>query len=116
MTPEDFRLGNYVLHIESQMLVEINLNIMQYLDEYEPIPLTEEWMLKFGFENRNRNEYSKREDKCPIGISIDFYLEDKFWLFLEGSEYDHELQHIKHVHQLQNLYFALTNTELKALN
>lgn len=68
--------------------------------ECEPIPLTEEWLLKFGFE--------------PLGSSrFDFKI-FTYYLY-DGSFYNQSsrLSTIKYVHQLQNLYFALTGEELK---
>jgi hypothetical protein len=87
----------------------------QDTDKLNPIPLTEEWLLKFGFEESIKsNSYrilsSKNEwiiaaqmstDKkcCKIGLPIDFRI-------------DQYMTHIHFVHQLQNIYFALTNEEL----
>ena len=71
--------------------------------DFQPIPLTEEWLLKFGFERKigwdDLIYYAKN--------NVDLYE------FLSGYEYCDF--HIKHVHQLQNLYFALTGEELKLL-
>tara|TARA_R110000796_G_scaffold95908_2_gene201357 strand:- start:694 stop:1041 length:348 start_codon:yes stop_codon:yes gene_type:complete len=68
---------------------------------YKPIPLTEEWLVKFGFEKLK-------------GWDDMFYFEiDDFQIYeynVSGYEYDDF--NIKNVHQLQNLYFALTNEEL----
>lgn len=67
------------------------------LETIEPIPLTEEWLLKF--EIKIGNYYNTN------GISTTT-LATKFF-FVECTEVD-----IKHVHSLQNLYFALTGEEL----
>jgi hypothetical protein len=69
-----------------------------------PIPLTEEWLVRFGFEKSafNENVYSNKSiilDKRKLG-----------WLLCDNSI--DNLKHIEHVHQLQNLYFALTGEEL----
>lgn len=72
----------------------------------EPIPLTEEWLLKFGFEKQHN------EEDFDYWFKNDF-LNDIIWEHSEG--FCHNLNYggdIKHVHQLQNLYFALTNEEL----
>tara|TARA_R110002033_G_scaffold113941_1_gene158939 strand:- start:654 stop:974 length:321 start_codon:yes stop_codon:yes gene_type:complete len=80
----------------------------EVLGESEPIPLTEEWLLKFGF---NYND-----DDCV-------YLALKYRGFcIYSDDYDEfsiatiKVQNfrivIKHVHQLQNLYFFLTTEEL----
>jgi hypothetical protein len=70
----------------------------------EPIPLTEEWLLKFGFIQKNNQ----------------FFLENFRFHIEKPCNYDGYIfcdNHIvltetKHIHQLQNLYFALTNEEL----
>lgn len=70
----------------------------------EPIPLTEEWLLKFGFEY-TKLYYIKYDDDLIIYFDgIDFY-------FKRSSK----SLTIKYVHQLQNLYFALTGEELNPL-
>jgi hypothetical protein len=83
-----------------------------------PIPLTEEWLVKLGFECFCKNtDYEMfcigyEEDDSHEGIGsydCDFELnknDDGSWHF-ELSSVD-----IKYVHQLQNLYFAITGKEL----
>lgn len=69
-------------------------------DQFSPIPITEEWLLKFGFELKN------------WGIKV--------W-YLKGFEIDHNFYlkgidwgvRFKYVHQLQNIYFALVGEELE---
>jgi hypothetical protein len=75
---------------------------------FEPIPLTEEWLLKFGFEfhtNANCQNFYYAKDAF-ICIRAD---EDFEWFRYYNGDFYHEL---KYVHQLQNLYFALTGEEL----
>lgn len=75
-----------------------------------PIPLTEEWLLKFGFEknlNSNNIIYYILAGKCLLEYNLTHNIADivkkvHLDLFIE----------IEYVHQLQNLYFALTNEEL----
>ena len=79
----------------------------------EPIPLTEEWLLKFGFE-KGWNQYDKHDyyaKDCWGKIRIDNgYLEPAEYYFLDGIRDSYK---IKYIHQLQNLYHALTGEELK---
>lgn len=76
------------------------------MDEYnyiEPIPLTPEWLGKCGFNRINHVEgYSFFAKK---GCCIDIY-ENKTLLW------GHVSYAIKYLHQLQNLYHALTGEEL----
>lgn len=78
-----------------------------------PIPLTNEILLKTGF------QYDETDEEYTIG-SIDFEASEEdadrhFCLWSENKE-DFECYFsdipIKSVHQLQNLYFALTGKEL----
>lgn len=78
-------------------------------DEFEPIELTEFWFLKLGFTSSeekfdyfSRNKYRIFE-KSNICFTIDQYGHLKCIIY----------KHIKYVHQLQNLYFALTGLELE---
>ena len=87
-----------------------------------PIPLTEEWLLKFG---SNCDNFTHR-DKT---ISKDVYLfnslaiqyVDGTWILckLASSPINYDLiylREVQYVHQLQNLYFILTGQELEINN
>lgn len=73
-----------------------------YYSEWKPIPLTKEWLERFGF--KVGNLYA-----------------DKGWFWLERYRtlrayvfvIEDKLIKVKYVHQLQNLYFALTGEELE---
>jgi len=87
--------------------------------DYQGVPLTEEWLLRLGFE---------KEDKLFNDLSLYIGLwriiygtwpngEKNFQLQADGG-YDERGEMdlsttTKYVHQLQNLYFALTGTELE---
>jgi hypothetical protein len=71
------------------------------LEDVKPIPLTEEWLLKFGF------EYSDLNGDSGLWKIPPFQIYGKYNQFL----YDYRLD-VNYVHQLQNLYFALTGEEL----
>lgn len=69
-----------------------------------PIPLTEEWILRMGFDNKH----------CSVNFKT-FYndgFDYRIELYSDGKCLFDELREIQHVHQLQNLYFALTGEEL----
>ena len=119
MKAQELRIGNWVLD-EFNLLVEFDIDcFVNYTQgKFKPIPLTEEWLIRFGFVKGNQ---------CyPKGYSIDLlktdfylrpsYLGGYYWGFNKDDEnLDCELndvQPVVFVHQLQNLYFALTNTEL----
>ena len=79
-----------------------------------PIPLTEEWLVKFGFsssENVFLNLEFKKDDTefCIMPITDGVLSEG---MQIPAYELSVLMPHIKHVHQLQNLYHALTGEEL----
>jgi len=67
----------------------------------KPVELTKEWLLKFGFVEEFENKFHKNS------IAIEIF-ENECIVYL-GDFVDLA---IKYVHQLQNLYFALTVEEL----
>lgn len=82
-------------------------------EELAGIPLTEEWLIKFGFE--------KNEAEAP-GIAIwDEFNIGRFIIANHGTgllpfhfvPVNGKVIDIKYVHQLQNLYFAVTGEELE---
>lgn len=73
-----------------------------------PILLTENWLIKVGFEKH-------KNDRLRLRICNDWtYLAWEKSLGIELSVSNHSvmLPHIKYIHELQNLYYALTGTEL----
>jgi hypothetical protein len=89
-----------------------NLHEGYFLDHCEPIPLTEEILLKAGFVSGGAKQWLfitlDKKDECYLyfnplgkGIAID----------QNGIECSFEIE-LNYLHQLQNLYFALTNEEL----
>lgn len=85
---------------------EVNLESEDFL--IQPIPLTEEWLLDFGFELINNDFYRSRNSELCLHWTV-----NKNKMIPEYNQkrlvtgYD-----FKYVHQLQNLYFALTGEEL----
>tara|TARA_R110002167_G_scaffold331706_1_gene538369 strand:+ start:16534 stop:16917 length:384 start_codon:yes stop_codon:yes gene_type:complete len=68
----------------------------------KPIPLTEEWLLKFGFE---KYEFDHKENQ--------YRFKERLLVIRKGFFCDYGTSvELKHVHQLQNLYYALTGEEL----
>lgn len=79
----------------------------------EPILLTEEWLLKFGFQlltekrvGTKYSEYGNGEIHHEKRFNLAKHADKDYWYCLRGSV------KIQFVHQLQNLYFALTGSEL----
>lgn len=88
---------------------------------FTPIPLTEEWLVKFGFKGINKpnshyvindpNGY-KDTHKISIFLTLNSQWQIAFSDELAGYKDYIPTTKIEYVHQLQNLYFALTGEEL----
>lgn len=77
--------------------------VLIYFDSISGIPLTEYWLLKFGFEKRDSIHYYNES----FHIAFD---NDRFWFM--GVNYKVGGIELQSVHQLQNLFFSLTGQEL----
>lgn len=82
--------GNYLIEWAPLSSLEVN-----------PIPLTEEWLLKFGFDSEN----DLKHPDAPIYFCL---VREELICFLHNCSH----RHIKYAHQLQNLFFILTAHEL----
>jgi hypothetical protein len=129
----DLRIGNWVSYGEGKFkqvdfstLIEVSQQSLADYNNYgrsiEPIPLTPEILLKSGFENRvvdfNIYELFIKQNK---NFRLSFYDWDNepeglSYVYESDSPNDYEsvptLADIKYLHQLQNLFFALTGEEL----
>ncbi len=79
------------------------------LDDLQPIPITEEWLLHFGWVwNERTNSFENNDTRMHLEYRK---LNGSYTMFnyvLKAKI----AERIWHVHQLQNLYFALTGNEL----
>ncbi len=81
---------------------------------FDAIPLTEEWLLKFGFTVGRESDLDLpplkfyRKEEHYNGKTAHLFVSD----YGDDSHYDIPLPHIKYIHQLQNLYYSLTGEEL----
>ena len=103
----EIRIGN-LLNEKFNGLIRVT--VFNYLNcshdslHLEPIPLTESWLLNLGFiQERGVMSYVV-DDHNDIKICFE-YLSGFYRLY----PYTY---HIKYVHQLQNLFFSLSGTEL----
>jgi len=121
MRAEELRIGNWVYmgsdygdeQVTAYQIYNFNMTRNQtadYYREWQPIPLTEEWLERFGL---------KRE---MVWVWSTHIRHDTIMLFDVGTksvEFARNrsrsaiiIPNIHYVHQLQNLYFALTGEEL----
>lgn len=134
MKASELRIGNLVYVTDNltnlifKEITPINIHNLMHLTgwdkspvdiEFEPIPLTEEFLLKFGFKNIDKggNDYITYTDpNHDYYLQLDVRIKDNKYLILDNSFDDlraFSMVDIEYVHQLQNLYFALTGNELK---
>jgi hypothetical protein len=74
--------------------------------EIDGVPITEEWLLKLGFNSIDSDPDILYYTKNNVALNA-FGDHSKIWLRYVSNTIE-----IKSVHQLQNLYFALTGEEL----
>lgn len=116
MESKDLRVGNSIYQNEDLVFVttwRLKLIELKCVD-YKPIPLTEEWLKKFCFKKEKSDipTFSKVfgrfiEDDYEHCLIINLDADEIFYTVINGVKLI-----LKHVHQLQNLYFAFTGEEL----
>lgn len=114
MKASELRIGNLIMFrnfIEPQEIHKVDSKVLmkapgdygdfEFNEYWQPIELTEEWLVKFGFEKDGSFTLNKLKlINCNNNYFIPFFNHSK------------SLNDVKYVHQLQNLYFALTGEEL----
>ena len=118
MTATELRIGNYVQLLKGNTFAE-EVNGIFIIDEIlaiyflsdndglkylKPIPITKEWLKRFGF----KGHFSTRDLLFSYGVCFQQFQSE---LYLVGHGGDKKL--IKYVHEAQNIYFALTGKELE---
>ena len=108
---QDLRIGNWVSNGEVEF--QLASKDIYHLDIYvnrviaNPIPISPEWLERFGFQK-------------IIGCGWQLDIEtNHYCLYSENGKYvdlfvysDEVGEQCKYIHQLQNLYFALTGEEI----
>lgn len=116
MDAKELRIGNLVTGGSRGKLVVVTAELIKGISDgvcvYNAIPLTEEWLLKFGFSKSKSSLYTILMGTTIFSISPPFKLGewqcDYVWVYDE-----YRFTKLKYVHQLQNLYFCLSGEELK---
>lgn len=129
IVPQEIRIGNYVSYnnqtcyvfviaedvcqIRGEKISFISGSIIKY-KHIAPIELNEDWLLKFGFEKKQIREELKNKlgdyAFSLSGVSFFTLIQDSDGFML--SKFETYIITVKYVHQLQNLFFALTGEEL----
>ncbi len=128
MKTRELRIGNLLINGDRIVIVsatfkshfnceilesKVSLNSAQ--NNFQPIPLTEEWLIKFGFK-----KYISDDNDIDINFQISFHNKSSegliVQLFMNSNGvifFSHSGISLFSVHSLQNLYFSLTGEELK---
>ena len=106
MKANELRIGNFIYNDRNEIF-KVNW-ITEIIESRQStaIPLTEEWLLKFGFNKLpdcwdNDIFHLSQWDNYPLN-----------WCVAMNKNNAVLILKLKYVHQLQNLYFALTGEEL----
>jgi hypothetical protein len=112
MKSTELRLGNLVMReLEVISINSLSIAVNDWgrtnnlrTQDFTPIPLTEEWLVKFGFDKKGYKDGLSiiLENKLGYKNGRTYF---KSWCILESQP--------KYAHSLQNLYFALTGQELE---
>lgn len=131
MKANELRIGNFVKNttmnyecvvygILNDRLVAVTypsgVTASEYPEHIAPITLTEDWLLRAGFSKQiNKGFVTFHKYVCMT----DFYLRESFkggyyfGFIINGRHYEfNDATNYEYVHQLQNLFFALTGDEL----
>ena len=121
MEARELRIGNWVAREnqpEGFIIDSWSFSVCEKSPEkYKPIPLTEEWLLKLGFTECSNLIHTTFDVWVIDNYMPHFFilkLKDVFYFNLEpkNNYLSSWGNPINYVHQLQNLYFALTGEEL----
>jgi hypothetical protein len=120
MEAKNIRIGNLVARKPHKLYIPFAVKDGEVTEFFarkcKPIQLTENLICRFGFRKDGDNYY---ELKLNNGFYLGAYgfglNNSKYEVFLTDSE-NNELTRIENAHELQNLFFALTGTELELKN
>jgi hypothetical protein len=122
MKARELRIGNLTDKGEIKSFFENGIHVgfgkCYLFSDLKPIPLTEEWLLRFGFDSSEYKDGYIGIDHKAGGIITDFVLTyplkmgewQKTFVWEHGK---YKFTSLEFVHEIQNLYFALTGEELK---
>lgn len=127
MEAKELRIGNYLRDMVSKTTLEVieltKDDIVTYVIDrnkfplkegwgLEPIPLTEEWLLKFRFDKRYHTDSNDCYYHQDSDITL-FLKSDVRGINFPYVMINRETIKVEFVHQLQNLYFAIKRHELE---
>jgi len=118
MKRTDFRIGNWVefkhpnIYYQFTTIQASSFEGYFIEETFKPILIDEHWLLNLGFEKQEGefSDWYEHKVNYNIGFTIPKIKEYHRTGFQHGGNL---YPHIKFVHQLQNIFHALTGEELK---
>jgi hypothetical protein len=114
MKANELRIGNWIQ--DGNEFEQITIDHLNCLNsgrcEYDPIPLTEEWLLNFGFEKTHLFDTVLYISNTNFHISFNNSIYQLNYKENPKSQWFPVCKDLRYIHQLQNIYFALTGEEL----
>jgi hypothetical protein len=107
----ELRIGNWV-NVQDQS-VQLSFIDNEDNEEFEPIPLTPEIVEKCGFVNKAVHEFWMSKQATHLWANVAYSMTGHVLLKDTIHSGSVRITNIKFLHQLQNLYFALTGEELE---
>ena len=110
MQAQELRIGNWIKdgHEFEQIEIEHLVCLSSGRCEFDPIPLTKELLLKLGFEQMY---FLTAKINYFIKGNLIYSIIDRHVEYKNGN-INFIIRKCEHVHELQNLYHAITGEEL----
>ncbi len=114
MKVSELRIGNKFLFNGMEDTIDaVDFHVPAFIEDedenqYAPMPITTKILLDFGFEKQKEDLYRTGYYTLIVPFHIHIVRGD----FIYYADWSHPVI-IKYVHQLQNLYFAITGEELE---
>lgn len=132
MRPQELKLGNIVSYLGKETIIEsisgleecyaaTKLSGIMPINVFERILLTEDYLLRFGFSDKDYKKSYIGKDFKSGGMILDFVLSKPFSKGDWNNTYTFDLENnrfckVEYIHDLQNLFYQLTGTELTLNN
>jgi hypothetical protein len=128
MEAKELRIGNFVkVENDYETIKDIgtkyavcaldlkSIGVSQLYKDIVAIPITEEWLLNFGFKNKGFAFYDKEKETrvTRSKISPNIWIYERAYSSTGYKSKFIYMNSIHYVHQLQNLFFMLNDEELK---
>ena len=113
MKAQELRINNWVIDKLYEKPIQFKsfyglVNVENKPEQFEPIPLTPEILEKCGFVEKLNRQWSFGENP----ITHDYMITVRYSKIIDGFYYQNAHFRLRHLHQLQNLFYSLCGEEL----